>query len=487
MTLDTFDDLVVEAEEIETRPDSRAIEETLLVGLLDQGLAVHILEKTTATDYEFDRHRELAAVLYPMASEGRHIDEVTFRAALAAAKGETLVDNGLSSSDPENDVRLLYYLARDVMNKAASEPPARGQVLAYLDIFADRADRRQAKYMVEKAAQLLDTGKKTPQATAGEVLKIVSDLEATQRLAGVAKTEGEELEAFFAALEARQKVGNDFQGLDTGLMHLNRVINGLTAGLFILGAMPSVGKTTFAKQIADVVVEKHADAACLFVSLEQSKEELRIKTLSRLSGIENRDMQRGRLDTKEAAWSKVVEAKEAFALFAGRLQVLEGDRTTTPDRIRLAALQLRQKTQAGRLLIVVDYLQIVPTDKEFNDPRQKVDFVVSELRRIARDLDCPVLAIASINRASYGKEGGTLNSYKESGAVEYSADVAFVMVEDKDKGNGEENYLGVIRPWKKVLLDVVKNRNGEKARIELAFFPSVSRFREVSKGSLPEE
>lgn len=61
------------------------------------------------------------------------------------------------------------------------------------------------------------------------------------------------------------------------------------------------------------------------------------------------------------------------------------------------------------------------------------------------------------------------------------------MVEDKDKEKGEENYLGTMRPWKKVLLDVVKNRNGEKARVELAFFPSVSRFREIGKGSLPEE
>lgn len=477
MTLDTFDDLVVEAEEIETRPDSRAIEETLLVGLLDPAAAARILEKTTAKDYEFDKHRELAAILYPMASEGRHIDAVTFRAALAAKVGENFDDDAL----------LVQDLARDVMATAANMPPAPGKVLAYLDIFAAQARLRQAKHMVEKTTKALEEGKKTPEAAAGDVLKIVADLEATQRLAGVAKTEGEELEAFFVALEARQKAGNDFQGLDTGLMHLNRVINGLTAGLFILGAMPSVGKTTLAKQIADNVVERHADAACLFVSLEQSKEELRIKTLSRLSGIENRDMQRGRLDTTAAGWSRVAEAKEAFALFAGRLQLMEGDRTTTPDRIRLAALQLRQKTQAARLLIVVDYLQIVPTDQEFGDPRQKVDFVVSELRRIARDLDCPVLAIASINRASYGQSGGTLNSYKESGAVEYSADVAFVMVEDKDKEKGEENYLGTLRPWKKVLLDVVKNRNGEKARVELAFFPSVSRFRELSKGSLPED
>lgn len=485
MKRDAFDDVVFDAEEVETRPDSRAIEETLLVGLLDPTVAARILEKTTAKDYEFDRHRELAAVLYPMASEGRHIDAVTFRAALAAVHGETRVENGLG--DPEDDLRRLYDLAGEVMATAATRPPATGQVLAYLDIFAAQADRRRAKHLVEKAGKALDEGKKTPQAVAGDVLKTLFDLEATQRLAGVAKTEGEELEAYFADLEARQRAGNDFQGLDTGFSHLNRVINGLTPGLFILGAMPSVGKTTLAKQIADVVVEKHEDAACLFVSLEQSKGELRIKTLSRLSGVENRDMQRGRLDPASEGWKKVVEAKDTFASFAGRLQVLEGDRTTTPDRIRLAALQLRQKTHAARLLIVVDYLQIVPTDDQVADPRQKVDAVVSELRRIGRDLDCTVLAIASINRASYGQSGGTLAAYKESGAVEYGADIAAVMVEDKDKEKGEENYLGVTRSYKKVLLDVIKNRNGEKARVELRFFPAVSRFQEVGKGSLPEE
>ena len=485
MNRDPFDDLVGEAEEEETRPDSRAIEETLLVGLLDPTVAARILQKTTAKDYEFDRHRELAAILYPMASEGRHIDAITFRAALAAQEGEAKVENSLG--DSTSDLGKLYDLALDVMATAAAKPPATGQVLAYLDIFAAQAQLRQAKHMVEKIGKALEEGKKTPQAAAGDMLKIVADLDSTQRLAGVDKTEGEELEAYFGELEASQKTGRDFLGLDTGFSHLNRIINGLAPGLFILGAMPSVGKTTFAKQIADKVVEKHSDAACLFVSLEQSKGELRVKTLSRLSGVENRDMQRGRLNTKEAAWSKVVEAKEAFALFAGRLQVLEGDRTTTPDRIRLAALQLRQKTQAARLLIVVDYLQIVPTDQEFGDPRQKVDFVVSELRRIGRDLDCPVLAIASINRASYSQEKGSLNAFKESGAIEYGADVAAIMSEDKDKEKDEENYLGVMRQWKKVFLDVIKNRNGERARVELYFFPAVSRFREIGKGSLPEE
>ena len=111
MTVYTFDDLIGEAEEIETRPDSRAIEETLLVGLLDPTVAARILEKTTAKDYEFDKHRELAAVVYPMVSEGRHIDAVTFRAALAAAHRETRVETRLD--DWYDDLRQLYDLSLD--------------------------------------------------------------------------------------------------------------------------------------------------------------------------------------------------------------------------------------------------------------------------------------------------------------------------------------------------------------------------------------
>jgi replicative DNA helicase len=61
------------------------------------------------------------------------------------------------------------------------------------------------------------------------------------------------------------------------------------------------------------------------------------------------------------------------------------------------------------------------------------------------------------------------------------------MTEDKDKSKGESNYKGVMRKWKRVNLDVVKNRNGERARIGLEFYPEVSRFREVDKNELPED
>ena len=80
-----------------------------------------------------------------------------------------------------------------------------------------------------------------------------------------------------------------------------------------------------------------------------------------------------------------------------------------------------------------------------------------------------------------------MEAFKESGDIEFSADVGLILVEDKEKGRGEENYLGITRNWRRVYLDVVKNRNGERPRVELYFFPEVSRFREVSKSSLPDD
>jgi replicative DNA helicase len=318
-------------------------------------------------------------------------------------------------------------------------------------------------------------------------LKLTTDHEAARRLVGAFRSEAEAWPAYLAALEAAQDPAHDFLGLDTGFAHLNYVANGLMAGLFVLGASPSTGKTTFVKQLADQVVEANPDAACLFVSLEQSREELRVKTLSRLSGVENRDILRGRLDRALTGWKAVKEAAQGYhGAVAGRFFILEGDKTTTPDRIRLAALQVKRATQAARLLVVVDYLQIVPTEEQYRDPRNRVDAVVSDLRRLARDLDAAVVAVSSVGRTSYASPG--MAAFKESGGVEYGADLGAVMTRKADDPKGQSTFKGITgRQWKRVSLDIVKNRNGERSRIEFDFFPQVSTFVEKGKTSLPDE
>ena len=482
---DEFDELIQEAAEVELDDKTRTIEETLLVGLFTSPeAAARITGETKPGDFFFDLHRRFAGLAYGILREGGHVDRVTLTAAV---ERNFAFDENFREQIDDNlaDLRPLADL---VFETAKNDPPPLGKVESYLAIFTEAARRRWAGELIAKAGEALRKGDKSPEGAGADVFRAIAELEASQRLAGATKSEGDDLEAFFAALEARQSPGDDFQGLDTGFEHLNRVINGLTQGsLFVLGAAPSTGKTTLAKQLFDQVAELNEDVACLFVSLEQSKEELRVKSLSRLSGVENRDILRGRLDTTAQGWKRLVDAKRELAKFADKTFIVEGDGSTTPDRIRLLGLQLRLKTEASRLVIVVDYLQIVPTEKEYNDIRRQVDMVVSELRRIARDLPASIVVVSSIGRASYKGATGTMESFKESGGIEYGADVGGVMVLDKDKTKGNETVLGTSRQWKRVFLDIVKNRNGERARIALNFFPSISYFAESGQEGLPEE
>lgn len=476
-----FDELVAEAAEVELNPDARIIEETLLVGLFTSPqAAARIIAQTRPNDFFFGRHRDLAKNVFPNLGRGLHVDRVTLADALAF-----LDDQGEELAKAKEE--LLDFFDQ-VTDKAKTDPPTMGKVEAYLTIFVDKARKRAAAALVEEARKGLQSGETSPEAAAAQVFRAIADLEAAETLARGHRAEGEEFESWFNAIEAQQDPDNDFQGLDTGFGHLNNVANGLTEGLFVLGAAPSTGKTTLAKLIVDNVAELNDDVACLFFSYEQSREELRIKTLSRLSGIENRDIQRRRLDPQSSAWKRVKEAKVEFMKAADKVTIIEGDSSTTPDTIRLLALQERLRTEAGRLLIVIDYLQIVPTDKDFNDIRRQVDFVVSELRRIARDLHATVIAISSIGRESYDQGKGQMSSFKESGGIEYGADIGAVLVEAKEGDTkGSDTVLGIQRAWKKVFLDIVKNRNGERARIVLRFFPAVSNFTEFDKEALPDK
>jgi len=476
-----FLNLIAQAQE-PNRPDIRAIEELLLTSLFAgrPDLTARIIADTRPRDYYYDLHRRLAAKIYPDIAQGKHVDTVTLAALLPEP-------DPIDKEKVKARQDLLDLAER--LSRAAQTPPEAGKVEAYLSIFVDQARRRTAKEAIKKVEDALDSGELSPSEAFSKATEVIFDQESSRRIVGAFKSEAEDWPTYFVDLEARQDPSHNFTGLNTGFDHLNNLVNGLTEGLFVVGAAPSTGKTTWAKQLADQVVVLNPKAVCLFISLEQSREELRVKTLSRLSGIENRDILRGRLDVNSPGWQRIKTASADFLnKMAGRYFILEGDKTTTPERIRLAALQVQRATQAEDLLIVIDYLQIVPTIEDYRDPRSKVDAVVSDLRRIARDLGAAVLAVSSVGRASYDTAG--LSAFKESGGVEYGADLGAIMLARKNGQKIEKGYSsleGVSRKWIGVDLAVVKNRNGERGKIGFHFFPEISRFIEIDQSSLTDD
>jgi len=289
-------------------------------------------------------------------------------------------------------------------------------------------------------------------------------------------------EGFLDALDARRADGRDFLGLDCGFRHLNHVLNGLPDGVIILAGAPSCGKTTLAKQIADTVAEVEK-VPVLFYSFEQSAEELRIKSLARLASVDSRRIWKGRAGDTE--WKKVEAAAGEYLQGTGPyLTIIEAGRKDTVEAIRAAALMTQRKAGGKRVLLVLDYLQIIPAGKEAPDAiREKIDANLSELRRLSRDMKSPVLVISSENREAYkGNNPPTLAALKESGGIEYSADAVVCLW--RDKGESERLTKEFDRLTVRVEAHVLKNRNGELARVKMDFTPAWALFMEGDKERL---
>jgi len=313
-------------------------------------------------------------------------------------------------------------------------------------------------------------------AVFGDVAKMLFDRAQERRLISTLPAEADEMLTFREDLERRRAAGRDILGLTTGFNPLDDILNGLTPGLYIFGGMTSCGKTTLLKQIADHIADVEK-VPVLFFSYEQSKEELRIKSLARLSDTDTRDIWRGR------GGQAVDKAMTKYQNGPGRLlKIVEASREDTTERIR--AVSLMEKRRTGKApAVILDYLQIIPAidpltaSRPFPSIREKVDFLCSELRRLARDLEAPVLAVSSFNRAAYQneEEAPQLTAFKESGGIEYSADAAFTLWHNK------KEVLPFKIETRRIILDCVKNRNGKMDKVKLNFVPAWAKFETVGR------
>jgi replicative DNA helicase len=389
----------------------------------------------------------------------------------------------------EDDVRA-------VLDPGNAKPAA--VALEYVKDLVNREAWRKLEAIPGQTAAALKSYhdlKKDPKEAAALLLRGLLDMadDPKHGLFKKQRTEAEETPGFLDDLENRRQAGRKFTGLESGFPHLDEVLNGL-AGLNILAAMPSAGKTSLSKQIADQVAGKEG-VPVLFFSYEQSAEELRIKSLARLSKVNSRRIQKGRTTETPDDWQAVKDAAGKYQQGPGRyLKIIEADATFTPDRIRAAVQAEKNRAEGKRVLVIIDYLQLVPAGVDLPSVRERVDFVLSQLRRISRDLDVAVLAVSSMNRAGYSQERKrsgdnapqpAFEYLKESGGIEYSADVVMVLRRDKKESEDQTNRLHI--PTTRIEAHILKNRNGELSKIPFNFFPAWSSFSEEGRSESLED
>ena len=312
------------------------------------------------------------------------------------------------------------------------------------------------------------------------------------------------LKGFLERIEENKKApfySTGFVGVDHALD------GGLYAGLYSVGAISSLGKTTFCQQIADNAAQMGNDV--LIFSLEMSRDELMSKSISRETALEDlaengvtthakttRKILSGEwMDSRSAIeQSIVVKAMQKYRKYAKHIYITEGMGNVGVDQIR-ERVQNHIKVTGKAPIVIVDYLQILaPADVRATD-KQNTDKAVLELKRLSRDFKIPVIGISSFNRENYTAPVN-LSSFKESGAIEYSSDVLIGLQYDGmdwEAGENEKQRNSRIRQltadmiqkaksgdFQRIQVKVLKNRNGSKGDAYLDFCPMFNYFKDAT-------
>lgn len=266
---------------------------------------------------------------------------------------------------------------------------------------------------------------------------------------------------------------------------------GLYAGLYVVGAVSSLGKTTFCHQMADQIAAGGTDV--LYFSLEQTRLEMVSKSLSRITGewdmknyVSSISIRRGNVAPL------VLEAADEYKKRVGsRMSIIQGNLQTDVKTIIDYVKQHMQRTKTYPV-VFVDYLQVLNPDKQDKrrkEKRETIDDTVSALQSLSRE-NIPVIVISSVNRSNY-LTPIDFESFKESGTIEYTADVVWGLqlqcLEDElfDKqGHIKEKRETVNEAMsqtpREVQLVSLKNRYGAKHfKSSFEYYPACDLFKEA--------
>ena len=301
---------------------------------------------------------------------------------------------------------------------------------------------------------------------AEQALFSISEERTTRDLVPVKQIASEYLERV-QELHAR---GADIIGVPTGYTDLDRLLGGLNrSDLLILAARPGMGKTSLQIGIALTAARRHGKRVAIF-NLEMSGEQLVQRMIAAETRIDSQRLRRGQLYDHE--WPIFLEA-------IGRLSETHIFVDDTPS---ITPLQLRTKcrrlyAEHGLDLVIIDYLQLMQSERGQNNRVQEISDISRALKSLARELDTPVLAAAQLSRAVENRQDKrpVLSDLRDSGSIEQDADVVMFIYRD-EYYNPETTERPNIAE-----VNIAKHRNGPTGTVDLYWHGQLATFRNLQR------
>lgn len=228
----------------------------------------------------------------------------------------------------------------------------------------------------------------------------------------------------------------DYQRATTssGFKQFDEITGGIMPGLYIIGAAPSMGKTTFCLQLADQIAANGRKV--IYFTLEQTKRELITKSLNRFT-----DKEKSRDDIIKDPDTRKEAAQKYFEAVGDNIQIVDGTQARKYNHI---AAIINNNLEFNPV-IIIDYLQIIQNGKSKGNLKLDLDEITSNLEALAKNHNLTIVLISSINRSNYYLPAN-FGAFKETGGIEFSADVSIILQLDIfDNGYSEKDQAANIQ------------------------------------------
>jgi replicative DNA helicase len=431
-------------------PQALEAEQSLLGGLLlDNRKWDEVTDEIGVRDFYSQNHRLIFSAISALQAAGDAADVVT--------TSEWLESEG----NLDNAGGLAY------IGTLANNTPSTANILTYAKIVRERAILRS---LIAAANDISDSAYKPEGRTPREVLdnaeKLVFDISERDGRNRRGFTSIQELlarsvdriEELFESKEA-------ITGVPTGFSDLDSMTSGLQPGdLVIVAGRPSMGKTSFAMNIAEyVAVEKKLPVAIF--SMEMPGEQLAMRMLSSLGRINSNKIRTGRLGDED--WPRL---NSAVGLLDKAPMFVDDSAGLNSLDLRSRARRIaRENNELG--MIVVDYLQLMQASESNENRATEISGITRSLKILAKELNVPVVALSQLNRSLEQRPNKrpVMSDLRESGAIEQDADVIFFIYRD-EVYNEDTEQKGIAE------VIIGKQRNGPIGTAKLTFRGEFTRF-----------